>query len=218
MNLKDRTALLISNNMSQMTTIRKILGNKGMTVIDCAEPSKFTHLYDSSFFQVIVLCLFDKDKQEVNYLDIIKYNNGNKEVPLILIGEKSERVRIEKGIKAGANDSLILPLNAVHLVQKVYRHVKDYKGLEVELDEMSEIKFNAGALGKIIDFNELHLRVVSSVKIKERHRVEIESKFFDEIESSHINLESIYKSQVKSVGTYVNTFKILGLNNEGLLL
>lgn len=218
MNLKDRTALLISDNMTQTTMIRKILDNKGMTVVDWSDPSKFTQIYDQSFFQVIVLCLFSHKKGELSYLDVIKYNNANKMVPILLLGEKTDRIKIEKGIKAGANSTLVLPLNAAHLVQKVYGLIKDYKGIEIELSEDQEIKFNAGALGKIIDFNELHLRIVSSVKLKERHKVDIESKFFHEIESSHVNLESIYKSQVKSVGTYVNTFKILGLNNEGLML
>lgn len=204
--------------MSQTTMIRKILANKGMTVIDCSEPSKFTQTYDSSFFQVIILCIFNQKKGEVSFLDIIKYNNANKKTSLILLGEKSDRVKIDKGIKAGADESLPLPLNAVHLVQKVYGFVKDYKGIEIDLVEGKEITFKAGALGKIIDFNELHLRVVSSVKLKERNQVDIESKFFDSIESSHVHLESIHKSQVKSVGTYVNSFKILGLNNKGLML
>ncbi len=138
MSSKKSTVMIVDDQPTNIQTLMQILQNQ-YAILAATEGIKALALAASTFSPDLIL--LDVDMPDMDGFSLckkLKENPQTKNIPVIFVTAKSETIDEAKGLKLGAVDYIVKPVNPELVLARVYNHIElaSYrKSLEERVEE-----------------------------------------------------------------------------------
>ena len=122
--MTDARALVIDDWDLGAQTIQDALGRDGIVTGRASSEAEAMALSTSRSFDLIVLSLAMSGEDPLRLTSSLRAADATREVPMLLIAEPEERERLLRGFDLGANDWLLLPLDANELRARARNQIR----------------------------------------------------------------------------------------------
>ena len=109
---------------AEAETIRAALGEDGIVMVRAHDRAEAMALSAATAFDLIVLSLGLTEEDPLALASGLRAADATHDVPLLLLGEAGERVRLHRGLDLGASDWLLLPLDPQELRARARNQIR----------------------------------------------------------------------------------------------
>lgn len=206
--------LVIDDDKDTQNFLKKIIEGAGY---HCRLASNVDQGIDSVKNHASHLIILDyKLNEEIGFevIEFLRNSNHYKNIPIVMISANANKKIVLQAFIVGANEFLAKPLNPALLLQTIKKHLK--------LNELPVIKFEpeeapaiqGTSIGDIIKINELGMVLQSSVKLSDKHKLIVQSKYLESIGAGVCGTYTHNIPTVAKPGTYRNEVKFRGMDEK----
>ena len=130
--IKNSHVLVVDDDMTTRTIIRRVLENAGYMVTDTSSGEEALRVIDANGISLVLLDIIMPGADGMETLIKLRRKYSMSELPIIMVTIKGEDNDITKALSLGANDYIIKPINIAVLRARLESHLS-HKRLEDDL-------------------------------------------------------------------------------------
>lgn len=119
----DKKILVVEDSATTRTIIRKMLNQKGYTVVEAKDGREALEKYDETAPDLILLDIIMPGMDGYQTLSVLKKSHSLGSTPVIMLSAKSTLLDKMKGKIAGSTEYLTKPFSSFQLMKKIERHL-----------------------------------------------------------------------------------------------
>jgi len=202
--------LVIDDDLDILIFCEKILSNFGAIVLKAVNIEDALVKVLEYAPHIIFLDLELENESGFKLLDTLKEKGILDKIAINIISNEQSKESIMLSKEYGVQNYLIKPLSNNTLLNAVKKYSRSARLPSFE----PEGKYKASKIfvpGEIIKFNEISLIFRSRVKFMAKEKIEIDSKFLDEMKIKKGHLKIYQKSRDINPGIYDTVMQLIGL-------
>jgi DNA-binding response OmpR family regulator len=175
--------LVVDDNESTLKLINSILYTRGHMTVSANEPRDAIEKLSGEFFDLVITdVMMPGGITGFDFVRTLRAKSEFAQIPIIIVTGRRERRDIEKGVKSGADDYVVKPIDPEILISKINSL------LDKKTNKQND--FTAGAVKapaewdmplEIVQITELGLEIQSSLPVPVGSKIKLKSDFFDEV-------------------------------------
>ena len=209
--------LVVDDDLDILVFCEKILSNIGVVVLKATTTEDALAKILEYAPHMVLLDVNLEGEAGFSLLETLKELDILEHLTIHMISNEKTKEAILLSKKYGVQGYLIKPLSNNTLINTVKKYSKERALPELTVMEESK-EAKVFIPGEVIKFNEISFIIRSRVKFMAKEKIEIESKFFDEMKVQKGHTKIYQKSRDINPGIYDTVIQMIGLPESILQL
>ena len=209
--------LVVDDDLDILVFCEKILSNIGVVVLKATTTEDALAKILEYAPHMVLLDINLEGEAGFSLLENLKELEILKHLKVYMISSEKTKEAILLSKKYGVQGYLIKPLSNNTLINTVKKYSKESALPKLTVMEDSK-EAKVFIPGEVIKFNEISFIIRSRVKFMAKEKIEIESKFFDEMKVKKGHTKIYQKSRDINPGIYDTVIQMVGLPESILQL
>jgi DNA-binding response OmpR family regulator len=211
--LQNKSFLVVDDAPDVRMLVRKILESNGAQVTEAETIESGLASAQKNIPQLIIL---DLELPGLNGFDFLRARDeidALKDIPIIILSGKKDRVSVMQAISLGAKDYILKPFRTTLLLQKVKKTLRLTSFLSRKLggDEAIGATFSMNA--QVLKASEVGCQIEASVKLGAGENITLTGDLIEKLELNGVPMKaSPHPAKYAKPGRYINEIAFVGMS------
>ncbi len=208
MSQESKHLLVVDDNESHREVMERFLGSKGFIVSTASGGEEALILIDAQRFDLVLLDILMPDIGGLDVLEKIRQKHSVADLPVILVTVKDQTDDIVEGLKRGANDYIIKPVDFQVALARIQTHLRLH---QMQEEIVAQKEFNENLIESAY---EMIISVSLDRKITSFNKAAIKSFGYspDEILGKHVDV--LYEDPEQGIAIHNKVLREDGFTGE----
>lgn len=213
MSLKQKTILVVDDDIEMLKLLSKILTSAGFKVLIADNPEDGRKILSSEAPHIILSDLHMEPENGYQFIQSIRSQKQYATIPILVLSALNDFQSVKKAIALGVSDYVIKPLQTPMLLRKLRKALLNKDFVKWEPAAGQEILLETSIAAEVSAIGETGCHLKGPFKITAGQEVKIISPDFTnlELDKLHMRSSNMIKTYV-SAGNFINDITFVGIS------
>lgn len=215
MSFKDKTILVVDDDIEILKLLGKILTAAGLNVLMADSPAMARPIIEKDPPHVILTDLHMTPENGFEFIQSIRNEKKYSGIPIIVLSALNDFQSVKKAIALGVNDYAIKPIQAPVILRKLRKvlHNKDFAKWEPSADQRPVLTIEL--TGEVTDLGEAGCMLSGPFKISSGKDIKIDSIDFNQCDLHEVtHRSSPAMKRYRPGGNFDNDITFVGITEN----
>jgi len=214
MGLKNKTILIVDDDLDIRNLLIRILEPTGLKVLSAEGPAQARELLKEAP-HLILTDLNMEPEDGFAFIQSIKLHPDYDQIPILILSSQNDFKTVKRGIGMGIRDYVLKPIQPALLLQKLKKVLVNQDYLRWEIPSEDRPLIHVDLTTQITALGETGFTLGGSIKLPPDSEVRVQSVLFDELKLSALTLKTSKSSEPVFVsGSFQNEVNFIGVSEK----